>query len=59
MVLWKMLYKTNQKGNGKDNFLMYVGEKNSTSFNWLLLILWENTVWGVQEPLTLMHILRY
>ena len=25
MVLWKMLYKTNQKGNGKDNFLMYVG----------------------------------
>lgn len=39
MVLWKMLCKANQKENDKDNFLVYAGEKYSTSFNRLLLIL--------------------
>lgn len=56
MVLWKMLCKANQKEN--DNFLVYVEEKYSTLFNWLLLILWENSFWGVQRPLKLMHFLR-
>lgn len=51
------MYKSNQKENDKDNFLMSVGEKKIKSFPsnfaciWLFLKVGENNAWNTKKAL--------